>query len=132
MDKRGQISIEFVLIIAFMLVLVLLFGAYAADANEKNVVSSAARSGAMDAASNLLLNNSITQPIQVTDITTVDIGQNETIFINVIGSISNSTNQTMRSYALQSIAAQGYILNTTNSTDPFISTSRRTYKIQIV
>ena len=132
MDKRGQISVEFVLIIAFMFLLVALFGFYAADSNEKNVVSSAARSGVMDAASNLLLNNTITQPIRVNEITTNENGKNVTLFINVSGSISTSTNQTLVSSALQSIVAQGYSLNITNSSDPFISTSKHNYRVIIV
>jgi len=132
MDKRGQISIEFVLIVAFMLMLVILIGVYAADANEKNVVSSAARSGVMDAASNLLLNNTIDQPLHVTDISTNDSGQNITLLIDVSGQFSNSTNTTLKSFALQSIQAQGYTLNNTNSSDPFVKTSRHNYRVTIV
>ena len=132
MDKRGQISIEFVLIVAFMLMLVILIGIYAVDANEKNVVSSAARSGVMDAASNLLLNNSIDQPLHVTDVSTNDSGRNITLLIDVSGQFSNATSDTLKSFALQSIQAQGYTLNTTCSTDNFIITSRHNYRVVIV
>ena len=132
MDKRGQISIEFVLIVAFMLMLVILIGVYAADANEKNVVSSAARSGVMDAASNLLLNNSITQPLRVNEITTNENGTNITLLINLSRPVSNTINQNITLATLQSIQAQGYTLNNTNSSDPFVKTSRHNYRVTIV
>jgi len=132
MDKRGQISIEFVLIVAFMFILVILFGTYATDANEKNVVSSAARSGVMDAATKLLLDNNITQPIHVNEIATDGNGQNITLSINVSGPVSTNTMNNLTSSAIQSIAAQGYKVDTTNPNDTFVSTSRHNYRVKIV
>ena len=132
MDKRGQLSIEFVLIIAFMLILVLLFSSYIGDANEQNTISAAAKTGAMDSASSLFINKTINQPIQVQDLNLIKNGTNINIIIDVSGTISNSTNTSLTSKTLQSIANAGYTLNTANSSDPFIVTSRHVYRVIIV
>ena len=132
MDKRGQISLEFVLIVAFMLVLVLLVGSYVGDQNEANMVSAAARSGAIDAASSALLLNRSMEPVRVTGMQLSGSGQNITILIDISGSISSNTNQTIASKTLQSIAAQGFTLNTTNASNQFVVTSRHIYKVLII
>ena len=132
MDKRGQLSIEFVLVIAFMLILVLLFTSFIGDANEKNMVSSAARTGAMNSASALFTNNTINQPLQVEDVNLNTNGGNITIVIDISGPISTNTNSTIVSQTLQSIANLGYTLNTTNATDPFVSSSRHVYRVLII
>lgn len=127
MDQKGQISIEFVLIIAFMLVLVLLVASYVGEQNELNNVLSAARVGASDAATNLsLLNRSMT-PVRVDDIFTTGSGQNLTITIQIDGSISDYQNQTIVNGTLSSIAAQGYTL-----TGNRVITSRHVYNVTLI
>ena len=132
MDKRGQLSIEFVLIIAFMLIIVILFASYIGDANEKNSISAAARSGATDAASSLLINNSINKPLTVEDINLSTNGSNITIVIDISGIITTNTNNTITNKTLQSIADLGYKLNTTNASDPFVSSSRHVYRVLVI
>ena len=139
MDKRGQISIEFVLVIAVMLVIVLLIASYTGNENESTIVSAAARSGAMNAATNGVLLNGNVEPIKVDSITLVNGTDPDIIIelslstvpsdINYCNSIINST--------LDSIAAQGY--TRVNSTDPesnpqedYIRTSRHTYHVKII
>lgn len=138
MDQKGQISIEFALIIAIMLVLVLLIASYAGAENESNVVLSAARSGAMNATTNAVLLNSSVEPTRVDDIQLINgTGQDLIISINLstVPPDTNYSNSILNS-TLNSIAAQGYTrINSTNpETDPlndYISTSRHTYHVEI-
>jgi uncharacterized protein (UPF0333 family) len=132
MDKRGQLSIEFVLVIAFMLILVLAFATYIGDANEKNSIASAARTGATNSASSLLVTNTITQPLQVEDVNLNANGANITIVIDISGPLSTTTNSTITNQTLQSIANAGYTLNNANVTDPFIVTSRHVYRVLLI
>jgi uncharacterized protein (UPF0333 family) len=135
MDQKGQISIEFVLIIAFMLVLVLLVASYAGEQNELNTVLSAARSGATDAITNLDLVNRTMIPERVNDIRTIGSGHNLTIQINISGPLSGYQTESIINGTLNSIVAQGYIRNTNStstSTDDFILTSRHRYNVTII
>ncbi len=127
MDQRGQISIEFVLVMALMIVIVLSVGWYVSDSNESNIISSAARSGADNAVTALSMVNRSMVPVRVEDIITTSNGSNITISIDISGSLSAYQNQTIINSTLSSIAAQGYTL-----TNDSIVTSRHTYKIKLV
>lgn len=50
MDFKGQISIEYMFLIGFTLIISILVFSYAVDANELNTAISAARNGALDGA----------------------------------------------------------------------------------
>jgi len=135
MDQRGQISIEFVLVAALMLVIVLLVGSYIGDQNEINTVTAAARTGAMDAATDLALLNRNIEPLRVNDVRMNGSGQNLTLLINVSGPISNNANRTIFNSTIRSIASQGYTIDVRNVTDIFddvVVTGRRTYGVVIV
>lgn len=137
MDQRGQISIEFVLVMSLMLVIVLLAGSYAGGQNEINTVTAAARTGSMDAVTNLTLLNVNMEPIRVEDIRMSGSGQNLTILINVSGPISTSANRTIFTATIQSILNlnQGYTLDQKNPLDIYddvVVTSRHRYGVVIV
>lgn len=137
MDQRGQISIEFVLVMSLMLVIVLLAGSYASEQNEINTVTAAARTGSMDAVTNLALLNVNMEPIRVEDIRMNGSGQNLTLLINVSGPISTNANRTIFNAAIHSILNlnQGYTLdqrNLTNIYDDVVVTSRHNYGVVIV
>jgi uncharacterized protein (UPF0333 family) len=135
MDQRGQISIEFVLVVAFMLVIVLLVGSYIGEQSELSTVTAAARNGAMEAATDLALLNRNMEPLRVNDVKMNGSGQNLTLLINVSGPISNNANRTIFNSTIQSIAAQGYTIdvqNTTNLFDDVVVTSRHRYSVVIV
>ncbi|MGB9979440.1 TadE/TadG family type IV pilus assembly protein [Methanobacterium sp.] len=127
MDQRGQISIEFVLILALMAIIVGAIAVYAGDANEQNVISSAARQGADNATTTLSLLNRSMNPVRVEDIKTINNGTNITLQIDITGSLSSIQSTTIANSVLNSIAAQGYSL-TNNS----IVTSRHKYTVKIV
>jgi len=50
MDFKGQISIEYMVLVGFTLIITVLIFSYAVDANELNTAMAAARSGALDGA----------------------------------------------------------------------------------
>lgn len=135
MDQRGQISIEFVLVVAFMLVIVLLVGSYIGEQSELSTVTAAARNGAMEAATDLALLNRNMEPLRVNDVRMNGSGQNLTLLINVSGPISNNANIKIFNSTIQSIAAQGYTIDIQNTTDLFddvVVTSRHRYSVVIV
>lgn len=127
MDQRGQISIEFVLILALMAVIVCAVGWYAGDANEQSVITSAVRIAADNATTTLAMNNTNFVPVRVEDISTITSGSNITLKVDISGSLSSAQNQIINSSILSSIASQGY--NVTNNT---IITGKHRYTIQIV
>lgn len=113
MDQRGQISIEFVLILALMAVIVSAIGWYVGNANEQNVISSAVRSSADNATTSLSLLNSSMKPTRVGNITTTDNGTKITLRVYIHG-LPSSLTQNVTSSILSSIASQGY--NVTGNT----------------
>jgi Class III signal peptide. len=127
MDQRGQISLEFVLILALMAIIVIVIGSYASDASEQGVISSAVRSAADNATTTIVMLNRSMTPISVQDINSISNGTTITLQIDISGSFSNQTSTTILNSTLNSIAAQGY--NVTNNN---IVTKRHTYTISVV
>ncbi|WP_424355893.1 TadE/TadG family type IV pilus assembly protein [Methanobacterium sp. MBAC-LM] len=127
MDRRGQISLEFVLILALMAVIVGAIGWYAGNANEQNVITSAVRSAADNATTTLAMLNRTMKPVTVEDITTTTTGNNIVLQVDISGSLSSNQNQVIKSSILSSIASQGY--NVTSNT---IVTNKHVYTIQVV
>ena len=125
MDRRGQISIEFVLILALMAIIVVAIGGYVGDASEQSMISSAVRTAADNAAANLVITNRSMNPVNVENINSIGNGTSITLQINVSG--SNQTFDAIKSSILTSVAAQGY--NVTNSS---VITGRHVYTIQVV
>ena len=127
MDQRGQISIEFVLILALMAVIVCAVGWYVSDANEQSVITSAVRSAADNATTSLSLLNRSMAPVRVEDINTITNGSNITLQVDISGSLSSTQTQSINSSILSSIASQGYTV-----TNNAIITGKHRYTIQIV
>ncbi len=127
MDQQGQISIEFVLILALMAVIVCAVGWYTSDANEQSVISSAVRSAADNATTTLAILNRSMAPVRVQSIAATNNGTKIALQVDISGSPSSSQIQTITSSIFSSIAAQGY--NVTNST---IVTSKHRYTIRVV
>ena len=127
MDQQGQISIEFVLILALMAVIVCAVGWYTSNANEQSVISSAVRSAADNATTTLAILNRSMAPVRVQSIAATNNGTKIALQVDISGSPSSSQIQTITSSIFSSIAAQGY--NVTNST---IVTSKHRYTIRVV
>ena len=127
MDQQGQISIEFVLILALMAVIVCAVGWYTSNANEQSVISSAVRSAADNATTTLAILNRSMAPVRVQSIAATNNGTKIALQVDISGSPSSSQIQTITSSIFSSIAAQGY--NVTNST---IVSSKHRYSFRVV
>ncbi|MDI6817752.1 hypothetical protein ACRERI_01895 [Methanothermobacter thermautotrophicus] len=68
MDFRGQISAEFLLIVSFILVIVLVFSSIAGPQSQENSIAAAAREGATGAISEMSYTNVSMKPMRVTGI----------------------------------------------------------------
>ncbi|MGB4611273.1 MAG: hypothetical protein WBH74_01340 [Methanothermobacter thermautotrophicus] len=68
MDFRGQISAEFLLIVSFILVIVLVFSSIAGPQSQENSIATAAREGATGAISEMSYTNVSMKPMRVTGI----------------------------------------------------------------
>ncbi len=136
MDQRGQISIEFVLVIAFMLVIVILVGSYASEQNEISSITAAARTGATDAITIIAITNKNLNPTRINEIRMNGSGQNLTLLLNISGPISIEANRTVFNATIQSMAKVGnYGINTNNNTNLFddvVVTGRHNYGVIIV
>ena len=64
MDQRAQISVEFILLVAIVLV----FSLIITNENEQNNVATAAQLGAANATANIVLTNTSQSPIKVTSV----------------------------------------------------------------
>jgi len=127
MDKRAQVSAEFVLLVGFILVIVLVFASIISEQSELNSILASARTGASDAVAEIFLLDRGMGPVRVEGIDTVGT-DNITIRIRLSSSVSSYYQDLIRYRTLNSMAAQGYTLvnNTT------IVTSRHTYQVIIL
>ncbi|WP_455241031.1 hypothetical protein [Methanothermobacter tenebrarum] len=67
-DRQGQISAEFILIISFVIIIILVFASFIGPQIEENNVISAAREGASAAVTEITYSNVSMQPIRLESI----------------------------------------------------------------
>ncbi|MDI9617593.1 hypothetical protein [Methanothermobacter sp.] len=80
MDFRGQVSAEFLLIVSFILIIVLVFSSIAGPQSQENSIAAAAREGASSAVAEIAYTNISMKPVKVTK-TTITGGNNRTITV---------------------------------------------------
>lgn len=124
MDQRGQISIEYILLVAIILVVVVIFGVIITDQNEQNNVASAVQLGATNATANLVFGNNSQSPVKVTNVAMTGTGQNISMVVHFSGSVAGQQPIILASI-IQSLKSSGYtnIVNTTNSVTLTTSTT---------
>jgi uncharacterized protein (UPF0333 family) len=93
MDQRAQISIEYILLVAVILLIVIVFALVITDQSEQNSVATAAQLGASNATANLVFTNNSQTPVQVTS-------------VNMTNSTSPNTNITLTIHFSRSVASQ--------------------------
>ena len=132
MDQRAQISIEYVLILAMVVVIVCLFAFYAGDQSELNSVSSVVKLGAENATTNMVITNAGMAPVRVTSIS-MSSGHDVTIQIHFSNSVSNIQNQILDNIN-KSLTSQGYSTwyNNSSQTSIPLNTNRHLYNISII
>lgn len=131
MDSRGQISVEYILIVGFILAVILIFAVYASDQTELNTISTATRLGAVNASAEIgILNRNIT-PIRVTK-----VEMTGTTDINIVVFISNSTissaqRENILAGVQQSIESEGYSVQNNAGSNLTLNTSKHNYLIRL-
>ena len=108
MDQRAQISIEYILLVAIILLVVLVFSTLIFAENEQNNVATAAQLGASNASSILAYTDTSQSPIKVTYVTMTNSNNNTINLVihfsrpitnqtPILNSIANSLNNTLNS-----------------------------------
>ncbi|MBU4535759.1 MAG: class III signal peptide-containing protein [Euryarchaeota archaeon] len=126
MDKKGQLSAEFVLLVGFILLVVLIFASIAGDQSEVNSVVASAKQGASEAVSERVFINSSATPVRVTTVT-VTGNENKTIQIRLSQSVSPEFKTNVLNSSLKAVDDLGF-----NRSGNVITSNRYQYSIIIV
>lgn len=133
MDSKGQISVEFILFLAFVLVVVLALGYYISDQNEQNNIATATKLGAVNATTYMVTTTPGMLPVQVNSIQT-NGSQNITVIIN-LSYTSNQIKNTTLTGVYNALTSQGYVPQKTivsnNIQNLTVNTTRHVYKIWV-
>lgn len=130
MDSKGQISVEYILFLGFVLALILVIVSYVGEQNEQNTIATATRLGAANASAEIGIVNNNVRPIRVSK---VDMTGGTNINITIFLSDSNLTEiqkQTILSGVQQSIESSGYTVQNAGK-NLTITTSRHNYLIKL-
>lgn len=130
MEQRGQISVEFVLLAAIVLVVVLAFGIAIANENELNSVAAAVKVGAENGTTQLSVINATMQPVRVTSINMTGTG-NVAIQVKFSSSVTSKQGSILQSIN-QSLTSSGYETNYAGGNTLTLQTSRHNYAITLV
>lgn len=133
MDQKAQISAEFILLVAIILAMVLVFATIVSDQNEMNTIATTARIAADNATTQMAVLNTGMQPIRVTK---TNMNGNGNVNIQIILSSSTTTpqKQNILNVVMQSIKLQGFNVGDNTASDPpyiTVSTIRHFYTITI-
>jgi uncharacterized protein (UPF0333 family) len=133
MDQRAQISIEYVLFLALVVVIVLVFAGFIGDQFELNTVSSAAKLGAENATTNMVITNSNMEPVRVTNISMNASNSTENVTLALSRSLTAAQDVVVLSNIKQSLIAQGYnpIYDPNTMNNVTLQTSRHNYTIKL-
>ena len=130
MDQRAQISIEYILLIAIILLVVLIFASIAFNENENNDVASAVQLGANNATANMVFTNTSQAPVRVTSVYMNNSTSTQyNIVIHFSGQVSNPT-QVFNSI-INSLNAAGFNNTSQNSTAIVVTTQKLSYIITL-
>jgi uncharacterized protein (UPF0333 family) len=130
MDQRGQISVEFVLMAAIIMLVVVVFGLSIANENELNSVATAVKTGAENATTYLSISNASMQPVRVTSVN-MNGTNNVIIKVSFSGNVT-SIQQNILTSINRSLTSQGFNTTYTGGTQLTFQTSRHNYTISLV
>lgn len=129
MDQRGQISVEFVLLAAIVLLVVVSFGVIIANENELNSVASAVRIGAENGTTYASIVNPNMQPVRVTSVEMTG-EENVTIQVHFSGSVESIKESILKSVS-NSLTGSGYSTSYSGGEELKLQTSRHNYTISL-
>jgi uncharacterized protein (UPF0333 family) len=122
MDQRGQISIEYILLVAIVLIIVVIFGLVITDQSEQNNVASAVQLGATNATANLVFGNNSQSPVKVTNVAMTGTGQNISVVVHFSRSVTDKQSIIIGSI-IQSLKSSGYTNFVNNSNSVTLTTT---------
>lgn len=133
MDQRGQISVEFILLAAIVLLVVVAFGVVVANENELNSVAAAVRIGAENGTTYASVINPSMQPVRVTKVNMSTENETDTN-VNITVYFSSSVNP-IKDPIFQSISnsltGSGYATSYSGGESLNLVTSRHNYTITL-
>lgn len=130
MDQKGQISVEYILLAAIVLFIVIAFGWVITNESELNSVASAVKMGAENGTTYSSILNPQMQPVRVTSVDT-NGDDNVTIEVRFSSSV-NSINETILKSINNSLAGSGYHANNFSESKLYLETNRHNYTIILV
>lgn len=122
MDQQGQISIEYILLVAIVLVIVVIFGLIISNQSEQNNVASAVQLGATNATANLVFSNNSQSPVKVTNVAMNGTGQNINMVVHFSRPVTDQQSIILASI-IQSLKSSGYTNIANSSTSITLTTS---------
>jgi|WetSurMetagenome_2_1015567.scaffolds.fasta_scaffold1415340_1 hypothetical protein len=133
MDQRAQISIEYVLIVAITLVIVLLFAGFAGDQLELNSVSAAVKLGAENATTNMIITNTGMEPVRVMNISMNATNSTENITLALSRSLTAAQNVTVLTSINNTLISQGYnpVYDPSTMNNIILQTNKHNYNIKL-
>lgn len=133
MDNNGQISAEFILFLAIILLIVLTVGYFISDQSEQNNIATATRLGAENATTSMGITNPGMMPVKVETIQ-MNGNQNINLIINLSYSSPSITNITLNG-VYNTLTSQGYSpqkgIKLNNIQNLTMNTSRHNYTIKV-
>jgi uncharacterized protein (UPF0333 family) len=122
MDQRGQISIEYVLLVSIVLIIVVVFGLIITDQSEQNNVASAVQLGASNATANLVFGSSSQSPVKVTNVAMTGSGQNISVVVHFSRSVTDQQSTIIASI-VKSLNSSGFTNVTSTTSSATVTTS---------
>ena len=123
MDQRAQISVEYILLVAIILLVVLIFASIAFNENEENNVASSVQLGAANATANMVFTNTSQAPVRVTSVNMTNSSSTQfNIVIHFSGTVSNPT--LVFNSIINSLHTAGFNNITQNSTAIVLTTQK--------
>ncbi len=130
MDQRGQISVEYILIAAIVMFIVIAFGWVVANESELNSVALSVKMGAENGTTYASIINPQMQPVRVTG---VDMNGEDDVTIEVRFSSSvESINETILNSIKNSLASSGYDSTSFSDSKLYLQTNRHSYTVILV
>ena len=122
MDQRGQISIEYVLLVSIVLIIVVVFGLIITDQSEQNNLASAVQLGASNATANLVFGSSSQSPVKVTNVAMTGTGQNINVVVHFSRPVTDQQSTIIASI-VKSLNSSGFTNVTSTTSSVTVTTS---------
>ncbi len=129
MDQRGQISVEYILIAALVMLVVIVFGVVITNESELNSVASAVKTGAENGTTYASILDASMQPVKVTNVSMTG-DDNVTIQVRFSSSV-DSVNETILKSINNSLTGSGYPTNYSGGSTLNLETNRHNYTITL-